>query len=98
MRHLLKFERRLIYARWVVVTKRFGEGVWRGTVSGKFSLSGRLDTDDGEVHVSMSAGLRDLEEVPEGTRVRITFEKWAVSKGGNEFRLFKVEQAAGGAS
>lgn len=72
------------------------EGVWRGTVSGKFGLNGWLDTQDGDVQVSLSAGLRDLEEVPTGTRVRITFVKWAVSKGGNRFRLFTIERAAGG--
>ncbi len=70
------------------------EGIWRGTSTGKYGLNGRLDVDGSDVLFTLSAGLRDLEQVELGTRVRITFQRWALSKSGNRFRLFRIEEAA----
>src|SRR5215470_13901770 len=70
------------------------EGLWRGTSTGKYGLNGRLDVDGSDVLFTLSAGLRDLAQVEPGRQVRITFVRWAQSKSGNRFRLFKVEVAS----
>lgn len=67
------------------------EGIWRGTQTGKFGDNGAVESEGGVVHLfSLSAALKDLLRVKEGTEVRIEYLGKKMSKGGNEFKAFQV--------
>jgi hypothetical protein len=67
------------------------EGIWRGTVKGKFGDNGVIETPDGIRHVfTLSATLKDLLQVPDGTGVKVTYQGMALSKAGNQYHKFQT--------
>src|SRR4030095_14312244 len=50
------------------------EGIWRGTQRGKYGDNGVVETEDGVRQVfTLSAMLKDLVDVDDGTEVQITY-------------------------
>jgi hypothetical protein len=67
------------------------EGIWRGTQKGKYGDNGVVETEDGVRRVfTLSAMLKDLVDVDDGTEVQITYLGMAKSKAGNDFHKFQI--------
>lgn len=69
------------------------EGIWRGTQTGKFGENGVVEVDGESKIFSLNAALKDLPRVKPGAEVRIEYLGKAMSKGGAEFKAYKVEVA-----
>ena len=75
------------------------EGIWRGTQQGKFGDNGVVETPDGVRHLfTLSAMLKDLLKVPEGTGVKISWLGRRLSKAGNSYHAFQIMVEDDGAS
>lgn len=68
------------------------EGVWLGTIPGKYGPEGQVDSDGNLVVFKLhTVLLRALESVEMGTKVRILYDGLRVSqKSGREFKAFSV--------
>lgn len=67
------------------------EGIWRGTKRGKYGENGIIETPDGILHVfTLSAMLKDLIKVPDGTGVKVTHVGMRQSKAGNTYHAFQI--------
>lgn len=68
------------------------EGSWLGIREGAYDNEiGRVETHDGTIAFSLTAGLKDMALIPTGTQVRITYVGSKPSKFGNNMKLFDVE-------
>ena len=72
-------------------------GTWRGTVDGAQYPTGLMELEDGsKIRFGLKTALANrLNDVDEGTKVKIVYTGKAKSKAGNQFMTFDVFEAKG---
>ncbi len=78
------------FQKWDTVGMKI-TGRWVGKHDGQFGPLGSVETDEGKVTFPLHTALLDLDGLPEGTEVAITYLGMKMSKKGKEFKNFSLQ-------